>query len=87
MPNMVSDGFIDQAQFLRMVSQLPGNADFALQNAVGNAIGTAAVGGAFTATVNISAYSTTLVQLLVERLINMGYTATLTATTITVSWA
>ena len=87
MPNMLDDGFLDQAVFVRQVSLLPGNSDYALQNAVSNGIGNAAVAGQFTATINISAYATTLVQLMVERLVNMGYnTPTLTSTTITVSW-
>ena len=86
MPNMVSDGFIDQAQFVHMVALIPGNADYGIQNAIANAIGNAAVNGLFTCTVSVSAYSSTLIQLMIERLVNMGYTSTLSGTTLTVNW-
>lgn len=86
MPNMVSDGFIDQAQFVHTVANTPVNSDYQLGNAVANAIGNAAVQNLFTITVNVSSYSTTLVQLMMERLTNMGYTSSLSGTTLTVNW-
>lgn len=87
MPNMNSDGFIDQAQFVHQVALLPGNADYGIQVAVSNAIGTAAVAGLFTCAVSVAAYSSTLFQLMIERLVNMGYTASMTGTTtLTVNW-
>jgi hypothetical protein len=86
MPNMLDDGFLDQAQFVHQVALIPGNADYGIQNAVGTAIGNAAVSGLFTCTVNVSAYSATLIQLIIKRLIDMGYTSTLSGTTLTVNW-
>lgn len=86
MPNMIDDGYLSQAQLAHSAALLPGNSDFALQGAVANAIVSAANSGLFTIGVNISAYSTTLVQLMVQRLINMGYTASLSATVLTVNW-
>jgi hypothetical protein len=90
MPNMVDDGFLDQAFFVRLVSNTPPNLDYQLQNAVGSAVGAAAVQGLFTCTVNVSAYSGNnyaLVILMIERLVNMGYTASLATSTLTVNWS
>jgi len=87
MPMMESDGFIDQAFFVRLVSLSPGNADFALQNAISAAIGNAACAGLQTITVATAAYANALVQIMIERLVNMGYTATLSGTTLTVNWS
>lgn len=87
MPNMNSDGFIDQAQFVHQVALLPGNADYGIQIDVTNAIGTAAKAGLFTCAVNVSAYSSAIFQLMIERLVNMGYGASMSAaTTLTVTW-
>lgn len=86
MPNMIDDGFLDQAQFVHQVALLPGNTDYGIQNAVSNAIGTAAVNGLFTCTVGVAAYSATLIQSIIKRLIDMGYTSTLSGTTLTVNW-
>ena len=88
MPNMVSDGLIDQAQLIVKISQSPTNSDYNLQGMVSNAITTAALTGASsTPAITISAYATALVQIMVQRLVNMGYAATLTSTTLTVSWS
>ena len=87
MPMMVADGFLDQAFFVRLVSLSPGNSDYALQNAVASAIGNASVAGNQSCTVATAAYTTALVQLMIERLVNMGYTATLSGTTLTVNWS
>ena len=87
MPMMVSDGFIDTAFFVRLVSLSPGNADFSLQSAVSNAVSAAAITGAQTCTVATAAYATALVQLMIERLVNMGYTASLSGTTLTINWS
>lgn len=88
MPNMLDDGFLDQAYFMNHVSTTPPNSDYQLQNAVANAIGTAAVAGTgvTTCTVNVAAYSGTLIQLLMKRLVDMGYTTSLSSTTLTVNW-
>jgi hypothetical protein len=87
MPMMTGDGLLDQAWVMRLIAQVPGNADFALQNAVDGAIGNAAVSGAYTCTVNVAAYANALVQQMIQRLVNMGYTATLSGTTLTVNWS
>ena len=86
MPMMVADGFIDPQQFVHQVALLPGNADFGLQSVVSAAIAAAAITGVFSCGVSVSAYSATLIQLLMERLVNMGYTSTLSGTTLTVNW-
>lgn len=90
MGNMVSDGFIDQAFFVRQVASTPiPNLSYALENAVGGAVGNAAVLGLFTTSLSVSAYSANgywLVQQMIERLINMGYTATLATSTLTINW-
>lgn len=86
MPNMLDDGFLDQAYFVNHVATTSANADYQLQSAVSNAIATAAVGGALTVNANVAAYSNTLVQLLMKRLTDMGYTSSLSGTTLTVNW-
>jgi hypothetical protein len=87
MPMMESDGLLDQAWVMREISLAPGNADYGLQNVVSNAISNAAVTGAQTCTVATAAYANALVQLMIQRLVNMGYTATLSGTTLTVNWS
>lgn len=90
MPNMVDDGFIDQAFFVRMVASAPSNLQYQLDNAVSTAIGNAAVSGLFTITANISAYSANnyaLVQTYMTRLTNMGYTSSLNGNTLTINWS
>ena len=84
---MSGDGLLDPAFVMRLISLVPGNLDFALQNAVSMAISSAAVGGAQTCTVATAAYTNALVQIMIERLVNMGYTATLSGTTLTVNWS
>ena len=86
MPNMLADGLIKEAITLHVVSQNYTNSDFNLQAAVQQAITAAALLGAYTCTVETAAYSTTLVQLMIKRLVDMGYTATLSGTTLTVNW-
>ncbi len=90
MPNMIVDNLLIDAQTIHYVSATSlktANADFALQNAVQAAINTAALTGAFTATLSVAAYDNTLIQLLIERLINVGYvSAVLTSTTLVITW-
>jgi len=86
MPNMVADGLLDEAVLIRKFSDMPTNADFNMQNTVATAIANAAATGVYTITVSVAAYSNTLVQLLIKRLIDMGYTASLSGTTLTVNW-
>lgn len=81
--------FIDSAVFMHTVANNPNNLDFQLQNAVSQAIANAAINGLFTTTVNVAAYSANsyaLVQLLIKRLIDNGYTASLSTATLTVNW-
>jgi|HubBroStandDraft_2_1064218.scaffolds.fasta_scaffold07370_6 hypothetical protein len=89
MPNMNGDGFIDETQFVTFVSNTPANADYQLNNAIANAVSAQAVlgsGSAHSCTVNVAAYANTLVQLMIQRLTNCGYTSTLSGTTLTVTW-
>lgn len=89
MPNMLDDGFIDQAQFIHYVASTPSNLQYQLDAAVSNAIATAAVGGLFNCSVNVAAYSANsynLVQLYMKRLTDMGYTSSLATSTLTVNW-
>lgn len=87
MPNILVDGFLIDANFIGVVSRKPTTVDFNLQNAVQAAINTAALAGNFTATVNVSSYNNTLVQLLIERLINTGYvSAVFGGTNLVVTW-
>jgi hypothetical protein len=83
----MDDGILDPAWVMRMVSLAPGNMDFALQNVASTAITNAAVTGAFTCTVAVAAYTNALVQYLIQRLQQIGYTATLSGTTLTISWS
>ena len=89
MPNIDDLGsLIDPAQVMHYVSSLPGNIQYAMENAVSQAIANAAIGGLFTTTVNVSAYTNSLVQLLMKKLVDNGYNVpTLTtAGILTVSW-
>jgi hypothetical protein len=99
MPNMLDDGFLDQAQFMTSVSNQPVSLDAQLQNAVATAIGGQAILGAGTAhtiTVSVAAYTAVnagdgtirndLIQRIMQRLTNLGYTSSLTGTTLTITW-
>ena len=89
MPNMLDDGFIDQAQFVHYVASTPSNLQYQLDGAVSNAIATAAISGLFTCNVNVASYSANnynLVQLYMKRLTDMGYTSSLATSTLTVNW-
>lgn len=88
MPNIVNDGLIDQAFVLNTFSRNPTNPDFLLQSAVAGALNLAAAQGLFTASVNISAYANSLVQLIIQRLTNAGYVASLSSSTLlSVTWS
>lgn len=99
MPNMSGDGFLDEALYATQASSLPTNSDFNLQNAVAAAIATQAClgnGAARTVTVNVATWATANVndstqrndpiQRVIQRLTNLGYTASLSGTTLTVNW-
>lgn len=86
MPNMVADGLLIEAIYINKVALSPASGDLALQNAVQAAINTAALAGLLTITVNVSSYSNTLVQLLMKKLVDMGYTTSLSNVTLTVNW-
>ena len=90
MPNIGGDGFLDETQFVSFVSNTPVNSDYQLNNAIATAISAQAVlgsGSAHSCTVNVSAYPNVLVQLMIQRLVNCGYTATLSSSSIlTVTW-
>lgn len=87
MPNMIEDGLINQAFVSSQFSKLPTNSDYLLQAAITAAINTACATGAVTCTVATAAYATALVQSMIQRLVNMGYGATLSGTTLTVTWS
>lgn len=99
MPNMIADGFLDEAEYATAASSTPVNLDYQMQNAIANAINTQALlgaGNARTITVSVAAYTAAnpndatqkndLIVRMIERLVNMGYTATLTGTTLTINW-
>ncbi len=86
MPNMIQDGLLIQAVTVHAFATLPTNSDYNLQNTVQTAVNAAAATGVFTVDIDVSASSSDLVQQMIERLINMGYGATLATTTLTVTW-
>jgi hypothetical protein len=97
MPMMVGDGALDPAFVLREISLAPGNLDYSLQTVVSAAINAAAITGLQTCTVSVAAYTAAnsidssqkndLINRMIERLVNLGYTATLSSTTLTVNWS
>ena len=88
MPNMIEDGLLDSAIIITSFSNNPTNADYKLQNAIQTAIGNAAQNGLKTVAVATAAFDIGLVQFMIPRLINLGYlTATLSGTTLTVTWS
>ena len=97
MPNMVDDGFIDRAFDAHLFSSFPTNLDYLFQNAVSNAITVACASGLFTCNVDVSSYTAAnandatqknnLINIMIQRLVNMGYnTPTLSGTTLTLTW-
>lgn len=86
MPNMIDDGFLVQAIVAQAAAKIPSNSDFLLQAACSTAIMTAANIGLSTCTVVADAYATALIQAMIQRLVNMGYTASVSGTVITVNW-
>ncbi len=100
MPNIMnSDGFIDEAIWASTVSSMPVNKDAQFQNAISNAICSQAILGSGTArscTVSVSSYTAAntadstqandLINRAIQRLINLGYTASLSGTTLTINW-
>lgn len=87
MPNMLDDGLLDQAFVANLFSKQPANADFLLQSSISSAINTACAAGAFTASFNASGSPQALRELMVQRLVNMGYAASISGTTITATWS
>lgn len=90
MANMLDDGFIDEQIFVHAVATTPvPNLQYQLDSLVSGAISTAAVQGLLTITVNVSAYSANSYDLVIryiKRLVDMGYTASLSTSTLTVTW-
>ena len=96
MPNILDDGLLDQATVCHVFSTMPTNPDFMLQAVIGAAINTACALGNLTCSVSVASYTAAnandasqrndLIQRIIERLVNMGYTATLSGTTLTVNW-
>jgi hypothetical protein len=90
---------MDEALYATEASSIPVNLDKQLQNAVAGAISTQALlgaGNARTCTVSVASYTAAnandptqkndLINRVIERLINLGYTASLSGTTLTVNW-
>jgi hypothetical protein len=87
MPNQLVDNLLLDAQTMHYVSSTPTTGDWALQNAVQAAINTAALTGAYTATINVSSYTNQLVQNLIQKLFNLGYlTAAFGGTNLVITW-
>lgn len=92
MPNLTGDGFLDEAIYATTASSTPVNLDYQLQNAVAGAVATQALlgaGSARTTTVSVASYtanSNDLIQRMIQRLVNLGYTASLAGTTLTINW-
>lgn len=83
---VITGELIANANYVHTLALAPTSGDYPLQIAVANAINTAAGQGLFTVNVTISSYSNTLVQLLIKLLVDLGYGATTTSTTLTVTW-
>lgn len=99
MPNIVGDSFLDEAEFATAASSTPVNLQYQLDNAVAGAITTQALLGAGatrSCTVSVAAYTAAnvndptqkndLINRVIQRLTNLGYTASLSGTTLTVNW-
>lgn len=99
MPNILGDSFIDEAEFATAASSTPVNLQYQLDNAVAGAISTQALLGAGTArsaTVSVAAYTAAnpndatqkndLILRVMQRLTNLGYTSSLSGTTLTINW-
>lgn len=87
MPNITDDNLLDQAAISYLYSRNPTNADFSLQASMGSAINTASAAGLFTASFNASGSPQVLRELMIKRLVDMGYGASISGTTITATWA
>lgn len=87
MPNMLDDGLLPQASVSYWFSRNQNNVDFLLQSAVAYAINAACATGAFTCTVVAAAYAQVNREAMIQRLVNMGFTASISGTTITVTWS
>jgi hypothetical protein len=91
MPAIASWSPIPPAQAARQNSQIYANAQAtnsvtALQQAVSVAVNTAIAAGNFTTTVSASSYPAAAVQAILLELAEVGYTASYSTSTITLSW-
>lgn len=99
MPNIIGDSFLDEAEFATAASSTPVNLQYQMDSAVAAAITTQSLlgaGAARTCTVAVAAYTAAnandatqkndLINRMIQRLINLGYTATLSGTTLTINW-
>lgn len=84
-----NDGFLLPVKFLNTVAANSAALDFALCNAVAQAVANAALLGNTTCTVSVASYTANnydLVNRLIQRLYDLGYTASLSTSTLTVNW-
>jgi hypothetical protein len=84
---MVDDNLLDQASVSYLFSRNSTNADYLLQSGIGAAINAACASGLFTCTYVATAFAQALREAMVQRLVNMGYGASITGTSIVVTWA
>ena len=83
-----SNNFIPTATNAREMSTMEGlvNTDTALQLAVANVIRVACVANLYTTTVSISGKAAVDIQEVVSQLLDLGYTWSISGTTLTISW-
>lgn len=79
-------GIYCQAGIARSLSAQIGGGDVALQLLVDNAVNTAIAAGLFTCTASMAGQSAQNIQVNMNMLSGMGYTVSLSGTTLTLKW-
>lgn len=79
-------GLYPEAQTARSLASLKGGGDIPIQIAVNSAINTAINSGLFSCTASMSGYSAAQIQDNMNLLSQMGYTVSLSSTTLTLTW-
>jgi hypothetical protein len=79
-------GILSQSQIARMYSSTPTATNIVIELAIDNAINVAIGNGLFTCTYSVSGKSAIDIQNSMNMLKQLGYTATLSGTTLTISW-
>jgi len=84
---MIGDyGLYDSAVTARSYAGKKNAGDQPVQNVIAAAITTAVNGGLFTTTASVSGYAALDIQTNMNILTQMGYTVSLSGTTLTISW-